>query len=74
MEQCGIIEQYSSDWAAPIVLVRKRDGTIRMCIDYQRLNNMSCVDAYPTPCIDDLIDQLGGAKYITTQSLDLTRG
>ena len=64
-------EKSSSEWAAPIVLVKKKDGSLRMCVDYPRLNSVSRVDAYPMPRIDDLIDRLGRAKYITT--LDLTR-
>ena len=72
MEQDGIIERSSSEWAAPIVLVKKKDGTLRMCVDYQRLNVVSRVDAYPMPRVDDLIDRLGKAKFIIT--LDLSRG
>ena len=72
MEQSGIIEKSTSDWAFPIVLVRKKDNTLRMCVDYRRLNSVSQLDAYPMPRIDDLIDRLGKAKFIST--LDLTRG
>jgi len=72
MEENGIIEPSNSEWASPIVLVPKKDGTIRMCVDYRRLNSVSEADAYPMPRIDELIDRLGGAKYLTT--LDLTRG
>ena len=50
----------------------EKDGTLRMCVDYRKLNSVSEVDAYPMPHIDELIDRLGGAKYILT--LDLTRG
>ena len=72
MERDGIIEPSASEWASPIVLVPKKDDSLRMCVDYHRLNSMSVVDAYPTPRIDDLIDRLRSAKYMTT--LDLTRG
>ena len=72
MEESGIIEPSSSNWAAPIVLVKKKDGTLRICVDYQKLNSQSRADAYPMPRIDELIDRLGQAKFVTT--LDLTRG
>ena len=72
MEEEGIIEHSSSEWAAPIVLVPKKDGTLRFCVDYRKLNSVSETDAYPMPRIDEMIDRLGKAKYITT--LDLTRG
>ena len=72
MEESGIIEPSTSEWASPIVLVKKKDGSLRMCVDYRRLNSVTQIDAYPMPRIDDLIDQLGKARFITT--LDLTRG
>ena len=52
--------------------VKKKDDTIRLCVDYQRLNVMTQVDAYPMPRIDDILDQAGQARYITT--LDLAKG
>ena len=72
MEQSGVIEPSQSEWSAPIVVVRKKDGNIRLCVDYRRLNAITPVDAYPMPRTDELIDKLGKAKYITT--LDLARG
>ena len=72
METDGIIEKSSSEWAAPIVLVKKKDSSLRLCVDYRRLNAVSEMDAYPMARVDDLIDRLGEAKYITT--LDLSRG
>ena len=53
------------------VLVKKKDGSLRLCVDYRRLNSVS-ESAYPMPRIDDLIDKLGEARFIST--LDLTRG
>ena len=69
MEQAGTIERSSSEWAAHIVLVKKKDSTLRLCVDYRRLNAVSQTDAYPMPRIDELIDRLGDAKYITTRPL-----
>ena len=71
MEKDGVIERSSSEWAFPIVLVKK-DGSLRMCVDYRRLNAIADADAYPMPRIDEMIDALGRAKYVTT--LDLSRG
>ena len=68
----GIVEPSASEWAAPIVLVRKKDGSFRFCVDYRKLNSVSRADAYPMPRMDELIDNLGQAQFITT--LDLTRG
>ena len=72
MEKHGIIEKSSSDWSSPIVLVKKKDGTLRFCIDFRRLNSVSKTDAYPMPRVDDLLDELGQARFIST--LDLTKG
>ena len=68
----GIIEPSSSEWASPIVLVGKKDGTVQMCVDYRKVIAIALTSAYPMPRIDDLIDQLGSAKYLTT--LHLARG
>ena len=57
----GIIELSVSEWAAPIVPIVKKDGSLRLCVDYQRLNATSQTNTYPMPRIDDLIDQLGQA-------------
>ena len=72
MLEHGIIEHSSSDWASPLVIVRKKDSSLRLCVDYRRLNSHSKVDAYPMPRVDDLIDRVAGSPYITT--LDLTKG
>ena len=72
MEEVGIIEPSSSAWASPLLPVKKKDRTIRLCINYRKLNSVSKRDAYPMPRIDDLIDDIGGAKFTTT--LDLAKG
>ena len=72
MEQEGIIEPLVSKWGTPVVLVKKKDNTTIFCVDYCRLNEKTQVEAYPMPRIEDLVDQLGRAKVLTT--LDLARG
>ena len=72
MTVAGVIEPSQSEWSSPIVVVKKKDGNIRLCIDYHRLNSTTPFNAYPMPWTDELIDRLGGAKYITT--LDLAKG
>ena len=72
MEESGIIEPSASEWSSPIVMVKKKDGSLRMCIDYRRLNAMTEVEAYPMPRVDELIDLLGKARFIST--LDLMKG
>ena len=72
MLERGIIEPSSSAWASPVVLITKKDGTPRFCIDYRRLNDVTVKDAYPLPRVDDCIDALSGSKYFS--SLDLNSG
>lgn len=72
MLELGIIEVSSSEWCSPIVLVPKKDGSLRFCIDFRYLNAISNFDPYPMPRIDDLLERVGGATYITT--LDLSKG
>ncbi len=68
----GVIEESHSDWASPIVLVPKTDGSIRFCVDYRKVNAVSKFDAYPMPRVDELLDRLGTARFYST--LDLTKG
>ncbi len=72
MLKLGVIEPSRSPWSSPIVLVPKPDGTLRFCNDYRRLNEVSQFDGYPMPRVDELLDRLGRARYIST--LDLTKG
>ncbi|XP_032442308.1 uncharacterized protein LOC116734877 [Xiphophorus hellerii] len=72
MQDLGIIEESSSEWCSPIVLVPKKDGSLRFCIDFRYLNAVSNFDPYPMPRVDDLLEKVGSASYITT--LDLCKG
>ena len=72
MQEQGVIQPFCSPWASPVVLVPKKDGTLRFCVDYRRLNAVTKKDVYPLPRVEDLLSSLGGAKYFT--SLDLASG
>jgi len=72
MLELGVIERSNSPWASPVVLVPKPDGSVRFCADMRKLNDVTIADAYPMPRIDDLIDKVGGAKFLT--KIDLSRG
>ncbi|CAM4953207.1 unnamed protein product [Rotaria socialis] len=61
----GPIEESTSPWSSPIVLVKKKDKTMRFCIDYRRLNAITIKDAFPLPRIDEIFDQLSDATYYT---------
>ncbi|KAG1545924.1 hypothetical protein G6F49_010652 [Rhizopus delemar] len=68
----GVIEPSNSPWAAPVILVKKKNGEYRMVIDYRKLNAVTKKDAYPLPRIDDLLDTLGKAKVFS--ALDMRAG
>lgn len=68
----GIIQPSSSPWASPIVLVAKKDGSTRFCVDYRKVNAITKPDVFPLPRIDDSLDLLAGTGYFLT--LDLASG
>ena len=72
MEAAGVIRPSKSPYASPVVVVTKKDGSLRLCIDYRRLNSYSTRDAFPLPRIEEALESLGQAKYFST--LDLTSG
>ncbi|GJU78783.1 putative reverse transcriptase domain-containing protein [Tanacetum coccineum] len=68
----GFIRPSSSPWGAPVLFVKKKDGSFRMCIDYQELNKLTVKSRYPLPRIDDLFDQLQGSSVYS--KIDLRSG
>ena len=60
MQEAGVIQESTSDWASAPVLIRKKDGTVRWCIDYRGLNNVTVKDVFPLPLVDDCLDTLSG--------------
>ena len=68
----GFIRPSMSPWGAPVLFVRKKDGSMRLCVDYRKLNQVTVKNKYPLPRIDDLFDQLRGAKVFS--KIDLRSG
>lgn len=72
LELLDIIESSTSPWSSPVVPIRKKDNTIRLCIDYRRLNDVMKPDKHPLPNLSDAVFGLSGVRFFTT--LDLVRG
>jgi hypothetical protein len=72
LQRSGFIRPSSSPWGAPVLFMEKKDKSMRMCVDYHSLNEVTIKNKYPLPRIDDLFDQLKGAKYFS--KVDLRSG
>ena len=72
MLDCKVIQPSTSEWSSPSVLIRKRDGDIRWCIDFRAINQVTRKDAYPLPLIEQCLDALAGVVYMST--LDMNSG
>ena len=72
LTESGFIRPSTSLWGAPVLFVKKKDGSMRMCIDYRMLNSVTIKNKYPLPRIDDLFDQLRGASVFS--KIDLRSG
>jgi hypothetical protein len=70
--KAGLIRPSISPWSSPVVIVAKKGGKMRFCVDYRKLNKVTKLDAYPLPLIKDIFDVLGGSRFFTT--LDAASG
>ena len=61
----GWVRPSTSQYAHPILFAKKKDGTMRMCVDYRRLNANAVIDRYPIPRIDDMLDRLAGCRVFS---------
>ena len=69
MEEQGIISLSKSPWSSPLVVVKKKDGSLRLCVDYRKLNALSVGDSFPLPSIEELLVKVSGSVYFSTVDL-----
>ena len=69
MLEAGVTEPLNSPWSSPVVMVGKKVGSLKFCVDYRRLNKVTRKDTFPLPRVDDPLDQIGQSKYFTTLEL-----
>lgn len=67
-----IIEESNPEWTAPIVIVKKADNSDRLCTDFLKLKSLSCSDSFSMPRVEDLVDKVGEAKFLS--KLEMTKG
>ena len=72
LQQAGFVEPAASPWASNVVLVKKKDGSYRLCVDYRLLNSVTYKDSYPLPHVDTYHGSMNGAVWFLT--LDLRSG
>ena len=72
MLDSGVVKESASPWAAPVVLVKKKDGSLRFCVDYRKLNAVTHKDSFPLPRIEESLTSLGKSEWYST--LDLASG
>ncbi|KAK3086913.1 hypothetical protein FSP39_025347 [Pinctada imbricata] len=72
LQDKGIIRPSNSPWSSPLVLAKKKNGKLRLCVDYRKVNSLTTKDAFPLPRIQDCLDSVSGARWFST--LDLTAG
>lgn len=69
MLKLGVIEKSTSGWSSPVLMVPKKDGTFRFCVDFRKLNSVTEKDAYPLPYISSILTKLGGSRYLSSMDI-----
>ncbi len=72
MLDAGVIEESTSDWSAAPVLIRKKDGSLRYCLDYRKLNSKTVKDVFSLPLVEECLDMLSGSEFSST--IDMAAG